>query len=44
MKYCYDKEGSIASCDNMDGLWGHYAKWNKLEKNKYHMNSLICGI
>ena len=30
MKYCYDKEGSIASCDNMDG---HYAKWNKLEKN-----------
>ena len=21
----------------MDGLWWHYAKWNKLKKGKYHI-------
>ena len=33
-------------CCNMDGLGGHYAKWNKSdrEKNKYCMISLLCGI
>ena len=28
--------------DNMDGPSGHYAKWNKSEKNGYYMISLIC--
>ena len=28
----------------MDGLKGHYTKWNKSEKDKYCMISLICGI
>ena len=23
----------------MDGLWGHYAKWHKSEKDKYHIIS-----
>ena len=23
------KEGNPAICKNMDGPWGHYAKWNK---------------
>ena len=28
----------------MDGPRWHYAKWNKTEKDKYHMILLICGI
>ena len=31
----HEKEGSHAICDIMDGPWGHYAKWNKSEKDKY---------
>lgn len=31
-------------CDNMDGPRGHYGKWIKSEKDKYHMSSLICGF
>lgn len=27
--------------DNMDESGGHYAKWNKPEKDKYYMSSLI---
>ena len=28
------KEGNLAICGNIDGLWGHYAKYDA-EKNKY---------
>lgn len=28
----------------MNGLWWHYTKRNKSEKNKYYMISPICGI
>ena len=28
----------------MNGCGGYYAKWNKLEKDKYHMISFICGL
>ena len=28
----------------MDGFGEYYAKWNKSEKDKYSMISLICGI
>ena len=38
------KEWNLAVCDNMNGLGGHYAKWNKSDKDKYCMISLICGI
>ena len=31
-------------CNNMGGLGGHYTQWNKSEKDKYCMISLICGI
>lgn len=31
-------------CDNMDGLWKHYVKWNKSDKVKYCMILLICVI
>ena len=30
-----------AICNNMDDPWGYYAKWNKSEKDKYCMMSLI---
>ena len=33
-----------ALCDNMNDSSGHYARWNKSEKDKYCMISLICGI
>ena len=38
------KDGCSSISDNMDEPWGHYAEWNKLEKDKYCMISLICGI
>ena len=28
----------------MDGPRDYHTKWSKLEKDKYHMLSLICGI
>ena len=37
----HKKESKLAICDNMDGLRGYYAKWNKSEKDKYHMISFI---
>ena len=31
------KEWNLTTCNNMDGPTGYYTKWNKLEKNKYHI-------
>ena len=31
------KEQRFAICSNIDGPGGHYAKWNKSEKDKYCM-------
>ena len=31
----HKKEQNFATCSNMNGLGGHYAKWNKLEEDKY---------
>ena len=31
------KEWNLTICDHIDGAWGHYAKWNKSDKDKYHM-------
>ena len=38
-----EKELNDAICSNMDGPRGYHTKWNKLEKDKYHIISLICG-
>ena len=38
------KEWHFAICSNMDGIRGHYYKWNKTEKDKYCIISSICGI
>ena len=35
---------NLAIWDEMDGPWGHYAKWNKSEKDKCYMISLVCII
>ena len=28
----HEKEGNPAFCDNVEGPWGHYAKWNKSDR------------
>ena len=38
--YSAIKKRNPAICDNMDGPWAYYTKWNKLEKGRYYMNSL----
>ena len=38
------KDWNFAIRSNTDGLGGYYAKWNKSDKDKYCMISLICGI
>ena len=40
----HKKEGNLVTCNNMDGTWGHYAKWNKSDKHKYCVVWLIYGI
>lgn len=29
-----EKEGNPAISNNTDGAWGHYTKWNKLDREK----------
>ena len=38
------KKWNLAICNNMDGSRGYYAKWNKSEKDKYLMVSLVCRV
>ena len=40
----HKNEYNPAICSNMDGPRRYYAKWNKSDKDKYHMISFICGI
>ena len=40
----HKKDGNLATYNNMDKIGGHYAKWNKLEKDKHCKESLVCGI
>ena len=42
--YSSIKKNKLAICDNMDGPWGHYVKWNESEKDKTCMISLIYGV
>ena len=41
--FTHSKEWNLAICDNMDGPWRCYAKWNKTEKDnvqsKKHVQS-----
>ena len=40
----HKKEQNFAICSNIDGLGGHYAKWNKSDRERQIMISLIYGI
>ena len=31
---CHKKEWNLGICDNMDGSWGQYAEWNKLDRER----------
>ena len=36
--YSVLKEGGLAICDNVNEPWGHYAKWNKLNRERqFHL-------
>lgn len=37
-----ETEGDPAICDNMDGPWGHYAKWSKSDRERQTLDDLIC--
>ena len=30
----HKKEWNLSTCNSMDGLGGHYAKWNKSDKER----------
>ena len=32
--FSHEKEENPAICDNMDGPWGHYAKWDKSHRER----------
>ena len=32
--FSHKKERNLAICDNMDGMWGHYAKRNKSDRER----------
>ena len=44
MKYylALKKERNPAICDNMDGPWGHYAKWNKSDTEGQLLPDKMC--
>lgn len=45
MSSAIKKRWDLAICgNNMDGPIGSYAKWSKLENDKYLMSSLIYGV
>ena len=40
----HEKEGNPAISDKMNEPWGHDAKWNKSEKDKYYAVSLTYAV
>ena len=38
------KKWNLVICDNMDGSRVYYSNWNKSNRDKCHMNSLICSV
>ena len=42
--FSHKRQWNLAICDNMDETIDYNPKWNKSDKDKYHMISLICGI
>ena len=44
ISFSHKKEWNLVICNNMDEPGGHYAKWNKSERDRSHIISHICGI
>ena len=43
--FSHKKKTNPTICNNMDGAGGYYAsEINQVEKDKYQMISLICGV
>lgn len=42
--FSHEKGWNIISCDNMDGLWGRYHKWNKTNIERHVLHDLTHGI
>jgi len=42
--FSHKEEWNLIICNEVGGAREYYARWNKSEKDKYHMISLICGI
>ena len=40
------KQGNPTMCDNVDGLWRHYAKWNKSDREEKILYDLtyMCSL
>ena len=32
--HSHEKEGNLAICNNLDGSWGHYAEWDKSDRER----------
>ena len=43
-EYYLQRKWNLAVCNNISGLWKHYAEISQTEKDKYHMISLTYGI
>ena len=35
-----EKEGNFPVCDNLDGPWGHYAKWNTSDVERWTSHNI----
>ena len=38
------EEWNFALCSNMNGLGGHFSKWNKSDKERQILSDTTCGI
>ena len=42
--FSHKKQGNSAICNNMDRLWGYYAKWNKSDRQKQILDDFMCEV
>ena len=41
--FSYEKEGNHVICNDMNGPWWNYAKWNKLDRERQGLPRWLCG-
>ena len=46
MLFIHEKEGDTATCNNTDGTWGFYTKWNKSDREKQMLHGIpyVCNL